>query len=399
MESDKREDIVLNKQDCTGCSACALKCPTHAISMEYNNEGFLYPNVDMEKCISCGLCSKVCHLDMHVEDTIDATSVYAAINKNVNTLLESSSGGVFSVVAEHILKYQGVCYGVSLDGLKAEYLRVQDKEDLCKLFGSKYFQVDNGDIYNLVEKDCKEGKEVLFVGTPCLVAGLKQFLKRDYKNLYTIDIVCHGTPSMLYFEKYIEYVEGKIGGKIIDFNFRDKSKYGVGCISSCTIRKKDKLKKIVLTNQLLNYYYYYMFADSYRDSCYHCKYTNLNRVSDITLGDFWGIEKLNSKLDVRHGCSAVIVNSLKGEFLLHNVISKQCYLEKRTINEILVRNAALQINVSRPTTRDTMYSELIGKGFSYMVNTRYKPSVIQYFKGVAKGLLPAFIQNLIHRYR
>ena len=189
MTSNNRKEISLNKQNCTGCGACALKCPTHAISMEYNGEGFLYPNVDISKCIICGLCSKVCHLNMPVENKVTSTSVYAAINRNKVTLLESSSGGVFGAVAEYILRHHGVCYGVALEGLKAEYLRVQDQKDLCKLYGSKYIQANNVDIYNWVEKDCKDGKEILFVGTPCLVAGVKQFLGRDYKNLYTIDIL------------------------------------------------------------------------------------------------------------------------------------------------------------------------------------------------------------------
>ena len=390
---------MLDKQSCTGCGVCALKCPTHAISMITDEEGFLYPIIEEDKCISCGLCNKVCHLNAQHGNMKAPISVYAATNNDIETLLESSSGGVFSAIAEYILNHQGVCYGVTLDGLEVKYLRVQDESELYRLYGSKYVQVDIGNTYELVKKDCLAGKEVLFVGTPCLVAGLKSFLRKDYKNLYTVDIVCHGVPSVLYFESYMEYLQNRVKGRILSFRFRDKSKYGVGCISSCEIKKNVSRKKIVLTNQLSNYYYYYMFADSYRESCYQCRYTNLHRVSDITLGDFWGIEKLDTVLDVAHGCSAVIINTTKGEILLNETISIKCQLEKREICEVLIRNSALQTHVNRPQQRDSIYKELIEYGFGYTVNGRYKPSFSQYIKGVVKGILPTSIQKLIHRYK
>lgn len=389
---------MIDKLTCTGCGTCVLRCSMKAIHMESDDEGFSYPSIDDTKCVHCGICDNVCHLNVHFENTT-YPKVYAAVNKNVNTLLKSSSGGIFGAVAEYFLRHQGVCYGVTLDGLDPRYVRVQDKDELSKLYGSKYVQADNSGTYRLVEKDCKDGKNVLFVGTPCLVSGLKRYLGRDYENLYTIDIVCHGVPSKMYFEKYIEYIEGKLHGQVFDFSFRDKGKYGVGCISSCRIDKRNGRKKIAFTSQTLNYYYFYMFADSYRESCYYCKYTDLNRVSDVTLGDFWGIEKLNSELDVRHGCSAVLINSLKGDFLLHNAIREQCILEEHTIQEVLVRNTALQKNTIRPATRDTLYSELVESGFEKMLTTRYKPSMLQYIKGHIKGLLPASIQYLIHRYQ
>ena len=214
----------MDKQKCTGCGVCALKCPTHAICMKMDDEGFFYPNIETDTCINCGLCDKVCHLNVRHDNTKPQISVYAATNNNLETLLKSSSGGIFGAIAEWILNHQGVCYGVTLDGLKAKYLRVQDATELDKLFGSKYIQADIGNTYQLVEKDCLVGRKVLFVGTPCLVASLKSFLKKDFKNLFVIDIVCHGTPSGLYFERYIEYLQNRLHGKIINFRFRDKSK-------------------------------------------------------------------------------------------------------------------------------------------------------------------------------
>lgn len=386
------------KYTCTGCGTCALRCPAKAICMNCDKEGFRYPHIDTDKCVNCGLCDKVCHLNTHNE--MPATrKVYAAVNKDLSRLKQASSGGVFSSVAEFVLERKGVCYGVCLCGTTAEYLRVCDRSELGKLFGSKYVQADNQNTFGMVENDCEDGKCVLFVGTPCLVAGLKQYLKKDYENLYTIDIVCHGAPSKLYFEKYIEYIEHKLNGRVSEFSFRDKSKYGVGCISSCILERKSRKKKIVLTNQLLNYYYFYMFADSYRESCYLCKYTDLNRVADITLGDFWGIEKLNSELDISRGCSAVLVNSPKGEMLLQNAIEKHCNLEEHTIEDILVRNTALKSNTARPVTRNTLYGELAESGFEGMITDRYKPSVMQYTKGIIKRILPLSIQKFMHRYK
>lgn len=387
---------MLNRINCTGCGACSLKCPTHAISMECDSEGFLYPEIDIGKCVNCGKCKEVCHSNLQYKNDF-TTKVYAAVNKKQDILRHSSSGGVFSAIADFILESDGICYGVAVEKLKIQYLRVDNKQDLYKIMGSKYVQAENSKVFESVEKDCKTGKKVLFVGTPCLVAGLKSFLKEEYKNLYTLDIVCHGTPSKIYFHKYIEYLKNKLKIEVMEFNFRDKSKYGISCISSCKIKKNGKSKKIVLTNQLLNYYYFYMFADSYRESCYKCKYTNLNRVSDITLGDFWGIEKLNSKLDVEHGCSAIIINSSKGEFLLTNVLSNKCYLEKKSIDDLTL-NSALYRQVDRPFTRDTLYNELLENDFEYLVNGRYKPSFVKYAKGIAKGLLPSFLQNIIRKY-
>lgn len=249
---------MLDRCTCTGCGTCALRCPTKAIRMECDEEGFFYPSVDMAQCVNCGLCDKVCHLNIQFKrPTIK--KVYAAVNKKVSTLIQSSSGGIFGSVAEFILKHQGVCYGVYLENVNARYLRVSDESELEKLFGSKYIQAENKDTFCMVEKDCENGKIVLFVGTPCLVAGLKQYLRKDYENLYTIDIVCHGVPSKVYFEKYIEYIEHKLDGHISRFSFRDKSKYGVGCISSCMLDRGNSSKRITLTNQLLNYYYFYMF--------------------------------------------------------------------------------------------------------------------------------------------
>ena len=390
--------LVLNKKKCTGCGVCALKCPTHAICMEMDDEGFFYPIIDTDKCIRCGLCDKTCHLNAQHENANSPISVYAATNNDYRTLLKCSSGGVFGALSEYVLEHQGVCYGVTLDGLKAKYLRVRDSIELDKLFGSKYIQADIGNTYSLIEKDCLEGRKVLFVGTPCLVAGLKSFLKKDYQNLFTVDIVCHGTPSGMYFESYIEYLQNRLHGKIINFRFRDKSKYGIGCISSCEIEKRHTRKNIVLTNQLLNYYYFYMYADSYRESCYQCKYTNINRVSDITLGDFWGIEKLDTTLNVSHGCSAVIINTIKGESLLE-IIGETCKLEKREIGEVLIRNSALQSNVKRSSTRDTIYKELVNEGFGYTVKNRYKPSFSQSIRRIAKGVLPTSIQETINRHK
>lgn len=384
--------------ECTGCGACSLSCPTNAISMREDIEGFYYPSVDNTKCIDCGLCEKVCHLNKK-QMTPESQKAYAVVNKNMDVVRSSSSGGVFTALAEYIIRQDGICFGVCQDANDIYFSFATDSVGVKKMRGSKYVYAEMNDIYKRVDEACKSGRYVLFTGTPCQVAGVKAYLRKEYPNLFTVDIVCHGAPSHVFYEHYLRFLEDRFGSKVSDFRFRDKSGYGVSCISSCSIVKKRKRVKKILTNQLENYYYYYMFADSYRESCYNCHYNNLNRPSDITIGDFWGIEKLGSKLETNSGCSSVIINSKKGLNLISDIqFREMCSLEEHPVNAILQRNTALKCKTERPERRNTVYQDMIEHGFDYLVSTRYKLTIKKYFVGMVKGVLPPAIQKMVHKY-
>lgn len=383
----------MDKADCTGCGTCALKCPKKALSMQMDEEGFYYPIVDETKCVHCGICEKVCHLNCFFEKP-KKQILFAGVNKNKSVLMQSSSGGIFSAIAEKIINKNGCVFAVINDSNNIAYAKGNTVESIEMFRGSKYVQAKSHGIFQEVEKSCKSGINTLFVGTPCQIAGLKCFLEQDFKNLITVDIICHGTPSELFYNEYLRYLENRLKGSVTEFKFRDKSSYGLSCISSCKVGRYKRKK--ILTNQLNNYYYFYMFGDSYRYSCYTCHYANLHRIADITLGDFWGIEKTKSKLFTDNGCSAVIANTDKGLSLISEL--KECEFEKHTISSITAQNMALSRATKMPETRHNIYSDLKSWGFIYLVKTRYKVKPIKYIAGVMKAFLPLNIVRVIKKY-
>lgn len=306
--------------DCTGCNACVQKCPQNCISLKENKYGFLYPEIDTAKCISCGLCNKVCHLENYVKEDKNIPIAYAGVHNNKKTVLQSTSGGIFSAIAEKILSNGGIVYGCAYDeNLKPMHTRVDNVKDLHSLYGSKYIQSEIGNSYINILNDLKENKTVFFAGTPCQVAGLKTFLVKDYDNLYTADLICHGVPSYAYFKKFIDWYEKKKKGKIIDFNFRSKDNSGWSLAGTYTLLKnqKEKVKKTFYFDSY--YYHYFLNGEIYRDSCYNCKYANIYRTGDFTLGDFWGAEKFRPSLNIKKGCSLLLVSSAKGKNMLDSL--------------------------------------------------------------------------------
>lgn len=220
--------IKVDYEHCTGCGACVQKCPKNCISWEEEKLGFLYPSVDVEKCINCGLCESVCPIGQDIT-ALENQKAYAVVHEKANVLLTSTSGGAFSVLADYVLSQDGVVYGASMDdNLQVEHIRIAAIEELDKLKGSKYVQSTTGETFKQAETDLKAGKEVLYVGTPCQIAGLHRFLSREYDNLITADIVCHGVGSQAYFDRFVQYLEN-CHGKITDIQFRMKSLAGWSC--------------------------------------------------------------------------------------------------------------------------------------------------------------------------
>lgn len=325
----KYEKIELfEKQSaCCGCGACSNICPQNAICMTEDQDGYVYPEIDIKKCVRCGLCKKVCSYQNGVERN-SPISVKIAMNQNAEQLLKSSSGGVFAALAEAILQEKGVVYGAGYSRENSEllikHLRVDQLDKLNLLQGSKYSQSVIGDSFSLVKQDLISGKKVLFSGTPCQVAGLKGYLGKEYDGLYTVDIVCHGVPNQRQFSSFIKYIEKKYGGKVEKFSFRDKALGWSDFYIRVDIRKNNgtlRTKSIHCKNSA--FYILFLNSDIYRENCYSCPYTNEFRVGDITLGDYWGIENVHSELfenekwkeGLKKGISCMLLNTRKAEAL------------------------------------------------------------------------------------
>lgn len=308
-------------ENCCGCSACYNACPKAAITMQENVEGFLVPQVDAEKCIDCGLCLKACPaLNEKRSNAADPECYAAQADDKIRAV--SSSGGVFTPLAESIIDRGGVVCGAAFrEDWTVHHIIVDNKADIAKLRGSKYVQSEIGDCFKRVKSLLREGKWVLFSGTPCQVAGLYTYLGKDYDTLLTVDIFCHGAPSPGVWKRYLR--ENYEPGTIANVNFRDKSAIGWSC-SHVAITQKNGKKDV--SN---NYTKWFHGSVILRPSCANCKYNKLPRPSDISLGDWWGISKIDNSLNDGKGLSNVLINSPKGKSIYEQLslpVSKRLQL-------------------------------------------------------------------------
>lgn len=307
---------VIGPENCTGCFACYNSCPYNAIEMVENEEGFYYPDIN-NNCTRCGVCQKFCPVISPIRYGDEfSPKFYAGWSKNDETRINSSSGGMFPELARYILENGGVVFGVAWnENLLPVHIKITDVNEIPRLMGSKYIQSNVGTAYKEVLSELRKGKTVLFSGTPCQVAGLNTFLKysKNRDNILTIGVVCHGVPSTLIFERYLEWIEKKYNKKVVGIEFRNKQqgweKYRV------VLRFNDGTK--VQECHLLNPFYRGYLQNLYlRHSCYHCQFSTLPRYEDITLGDFWGVPK---ELKDEKGVSVVIANTPKGLRLLNTL--------------------------------------------------------------------------------
>ena len=303
--------IDVNSHKCTACGACVQKCPKNCIDLRCDENGFLYPHVIVADCINCDLCTRVCPIEDPSVFEGRTSIAYACAAKEDDMLLKATSGGVFGLLALRVLENGGVVYGCAYtEHLQATHIRVDSKEALPALFGSKYLQSHTKNTYRECEADLKAGKQVLYSGTPCQIAGLKKYLRGEYQNLITVDIVCHGVASQAYFDKFIGYLEKKEAALCTDYSFRSKKNSGWSVAGMASFKNAKGQTFDKKQYYFSNYYYnYYLSCSIYRESCYNCEYAKLDRVGDFTLGDFWGAEGLDLPFEVEKGCSLVLVNS------------------------------------------------------------------------------------------
>lgn len=309
-------ELFTEKKDCCGCGACEKYCPMAAIKMEPDELGFNYPNIDPKVCVECGLCVKVCPLKKEAQP-VPPKQAFAMTAKNHKLVERSTSGGVFGVIASHILDEGGVVYGAAYGKkMKVEHIRIENKEDLPKIQGSKYVQSDISFVFMDIKNILRQKRPVLFAGTPCQVAAIYAFVGEKPDNLYTIDLVCHGVPSYGMFRKYLDIIEHQNHRRIVDFIFRNK-KDGWHHRSALAIFSNDKRK--VLYDSEETYLRYFLSASLSREACYSCRYASSERPADITLCDYWGVEKEHPSFAAKHaaeGISGVICNTDKGKALI-----------------------------------------------------------------------------------
>jgi coenzyme F420-reducing hydrogenase beta subunit len=301
---------------CVGCGACTAKCNKQSITMQEGTMGFLYPTVDISTCVDCGLCVKVCPV-VNKPICTEPLNVYAAIAKDIKTLTSSNSGGFFTVAALHVLQHGGyVCGAVMDDNLEVVHIVTNKVEDLAKMQGSKYVQSKTGLIYIPIKERLKEGKTILFSGTGCQVAGLRTFLGKEYDNLITIEVVCHGVPSPGLYRRYIDWLSKKNGSKVESYKFRSKHKRPTGEHSEFFYSVNGK--QLIGRSLEDPYYGSFLQGVTLRESCYDCLFKGKSRVADFTIGDFWGIEKFHKGFPIGHGTSMVMVNTEKGQMLFES---------------------------------------------------------------------------------
>lgn len=330
---------IVDKYNCCGCSSCVQKCPKGCISMKEDNEGFLYPYVDESQCVDCGICEKVCPL-LNPPEKISPLKVLAVKNRNEKERMASSSGGVFIALAKEILLDGGIVFGAVFDEhWEVKHVYADDLAGVRLMMGSKYLQSRIGNCYQEAEKFLKEGRKVLFSGTPCQVTGLHKFLRKAYPNLISVDFLCHGVPSPGVWRRYLQetfYAPARraAAGKntvlsrslksvpeITGIEFRDKQlngwkKYSF-VVRGVSADKADKNSVLLSNRHFENPFMRGFLANIYlRPSCYDCKCKNGVSHSDITIADFWGINHLMPDFDDDKGVGMLLIGSDKGQSLV-----------------------------------------------------------------------------------
>lgn len=312
---------ITDKSTCCGCTACANICPHKAITMRPDSLGFKYPIVDLAKCTNCGLCEKVCAFNENYDKSLNLERplIFGVKHKDIQQIKQSQSGAAFIPFSDYILENGGIVYGAGYsDDFTVIHKRATTKKERDEFRGSKYVQSDLTDIFKQIKTDLKNGKLVCFSGTPCQTAGLNSFVGRKLRNnLFLIDIVCHGVPAPNLWRDNLKYISNKYQSEITKVNFRDKKLFGWHSHIESYQLKDNK----VTTDRIYTSIFYSHIA--LRDSCYQCHFTNITRPSDISIADFWGVEKYNPDFaNDNKGCSVIFINTNNGLSLFEKIKSQ-----------------------------------------------------------------------------
>lgn len=377
--------MVSDHEACTGCGVCALSCPVGCITMKESGEGFFYPEVHKGKCIGCGLCEEKCHLNNKVR--FEEGKAYAVISRNEDELQSSSSGGVFSVLARNILDSGGLVVGCELHDGNPRHVMIRKPADLHRLRGSKYVESDLAPVLQELAEEAGSGRKILFSGTGCQIGAVKKLLGEN-DNIIYVEILCHGVPSRSLFQRHNDFIERKYGDKLTDIRFRCKenASWNTSYRFAYTFQSG---RTVTVPAYKDAYYTHFIKGSIMRPSCYRCAYAGGNRIGDITLGDYWGVENHHHELDASKGVSAVLVNSPAGEQLF-NECSEELTVIPTKIQYIQERVHALKAPIPRPAERDGIYALIEEIGYAAW-NRQYSHSGLRRAEGlkaVVKRILP-----------
>ncbi len=397
--------IHYTKTTCCGCGGCAAICPKGAITMTPDGDGFLYPLIDERKCVQCGLCEQVCAYRNHTTP-VSEKEVYAAASGDTN-VRESASGGLFASIAQAVLSDGGAVYGCAMEyesgQLFPRHICVTEPSELIRLKGSKYVQSDLGNTYPEIRRRLESGQTVLFSGTPCQAAGLRGFLRKEYENLFILDIICHGVPSTQMFQDYLRFEEQKRKKKIVAFKFRDKSE-GWKLHGKMTV-EDDQGQRTEAFFEPEESSYYQMFLNSYtyRENCYTCPYACDHRPGDITIGDYWCIDLVHPEMlvqnggvfDEQKGVSCLIINNSQGKKLM-SAYGAGIEKRKSTFEEAARYNGQLtHASVRKPEREIVLQKYALGyaKADQWYRRKRIPIKV----KRTIRGLIPRKVKEILKK--
>ncbi len=354
--------ITKNEYECSGCTACMNVCAHGAIEMRENGEGFVFPIKDNDKCVDCGLCEKVCPFEHPVYKN-NAPEVFAAYDRKERG--GSASGGLFYTIASYVIKHNGVVFGSVYDeNLKVKHICARTLQEVQAMRGSKYVQSDLDTVFKEVKDELKKGALVYFTGVGCQVAGLYAYLRKDYDNLITSDIVCHGIPSQKLFDIHLKYLSDKYGSKVKQYSFRDERYW---LIREETTLANNK-RKYEYDGNMSPYLYSFGLGYTYRYSCFNCKFAKIPRQGDISLADFWGIGETATAMDTSKGVSLVLVNSKKGE-KVWNEIKPRLVFRQSTLEAAAKHNPNVIRPTKEPEFRRDFFRILAKDGYTKMAGT------------------------------
>lgn len=389
---------------CCGCGSCAAGCPKGAITMSEGKDGFVLPVIDSDLCVGCGACARACGLNRGVGSN-SAGPFYAAAGRD--DVSESASGGVFGAVAREVISAGGVAYGAAYEcegnTLRVLHRRAASVDELRPLLNSKYVQSDAGVCFVDVKADIREGRQVLFCGTPCQVAGLKGFLGRDYENLTTVDLVCHGVPSGRMFADCVEDYGKQLGSPVVDFRFRCKRE---GWGHSLLLLLLEDGREATIPAPKSPYYDMFLNLKTLRDSCYRCPYAGRFRAGDLTIGDFWGVDvnrpdvlKDSEKFNQMKGVSCLLVNNDRGREFIKSSNALDLYPVE--FDDIAKGNDQLRHPSDLPNDRG-LYIDAFAKGGWKSICKLYlrrERGLKFHSKRILRALLPASFISFTKSFR
>ena len=381
-----------DKYKCYGCRNCEKICPVGAIELKEDEEGFLYPFFNSDLCINCDKCEVVCPVISILKRQEVSDKYFGVISKDDKVLEKSASGGAFFEIARYMIsEYRGTVYGAFIDDkFNVNHIAVSSIADLDKIQGSKYVQSDVKNNFTFIKEKLDKRQFVLFSGTPCQVAGLYAFLGRDYENLITIDLICHGVPSNKIFKSYLDYKEKKTGRKILNYYFREKTIYGAPN-EMIVYENKKSVKRNALRSHFAKAY---NSATIMRKSCYQCKFASEERVGDFTIGDFWGAEDYWKGIDILIGVSVIKINTEKAEKLFANIYKQFKGIEVNS--KVVIREqGSLKNPLKEPDGRERSVLDLWDKGWDFCSKKYYNPK--HYYIARCKLLIPTVWKQKLKR--